>query len=195
MANAKTGYIGVCIFCFGIFSFSYLFNFKTIFALVLFITITVVYVPDYFNNILSLFDSNLAEEGGGSTVAGREIQFKAALNMFYMNPLIGNGPGAIGVLSKIGNNAEILGAESSWMQILPERGLLGAFAYLYLYLYIFNILCHKLPVKVLFFFLLSIFVMETATGVLDISIWGVVLVAVKRMYQFTKYGCNLKVKQ
>lgn len=188
MANAKTGYIGLCVFCLGLFSLSDIFNFRIILGLMLVFVIICIYVPNYLNNILSLFDSDLAEEGGGSTVAGREVQFKAALNMFYMNPLFGNGPGAIGVLSKIGNNGAILGAESSWMQILPERGVLGIIAYLYLYISLFKQLRYKLPVKVLAFFLLSIFVMETATGMLEMYVWCVVLVVAKRMYQLKQYG-------
>ena len=88
------------------------------------------------DNFYSLVDSKIAEEGGGSTVHGREIQFRAALNMFELNPLFGNGPGSIAVLKNIGNNNEILGAESSWMQILPERGLFGAIVYIYMYIYL-----------------------------------------------------------
>ena len=188
MANAKTGYVGLCVFCLGLFSLSDFFNFKTIIGVVIVFIVICVYVPDYLNNIFSLFDSDLAEEGGGSTVAGREMQFRVALNMFNMNPLFGNGPGSIGILKNIGNNGAILGAESSWMQILPERGILGIFAYIYLYISIFKSQRYIIPVKVLLYFLLSIFVMETATGVLDMSIWCVVLVVAKRMYQLKQYG-------
>ena len=44
-----------------------------------------------------------------------------------------------------------------------------------------------LPIKLLATFLLAIFVMEFVTGLLDMAIWGTVLVAVKRIYQIRAY--------
>jgi len=73
------------------------------------------------------------------------------------------------------------------MQILPERGILGLISYLYLYVALFLGFKKYLPIKLLATFLLAIFVMEFATGLLDMAIWGTVLVAVKRMYQIRAY--------
>lgn len=191
MANAKTGYIGLIILILSLYPLSQIFNIKIIFPTVVAIVMLFIYFPEYLNNFYSLFDSKIADEGGGSTIEGRETQFKVALKMFEMNPLFGNGPGSIEVLKGIGNNHGILGAESSWMQILPERGLFGIFAYLFLYIYALFKMKSYIPFKILFLFLTSIFVMETATGVLDMSIWGVVLMAALRMFQLNKKGlCN-----
>lgn len=195
MANAKTGYVGLVILMLGLYPLAKIFNIKIIFPILLGIIVIMVCFPQYLNNFYSLFDSSLAEEGGGSTVSGREIQFMAAINMFEMNPIFGNGPGAISILRNFGNNGDILGAESSWMQILPERGLFGAFTYVFMYLYIFIKVKKIIPIKVILTFLLSLFVMETATGILDMSVWGVVLIVVNRMYQLYKVNNTSVCKQ
>lgn len=186
LANSKSGYVGIVFVFLSLIPLSRIFNVKIILPLAIMVVILFVYFPEYLDNFASLFNSDLAEEGGGSTVEGRANQFAIAFKMFEMNPLIGNGPGSIGVLSQIGDNSDILGAESSWMQILPERGLLGAIAYIYMYISVFLKCKKQMPVKVIGFFLLSIFVMETATGLLNMAVWGVVLVAVYRIYEYNK---------
>lgn len=186
LANAKTGYVGLLILLLGLYPVSKLLNLKFTLPLILAAIVLILYFPQYLDNFYSLVDSKIAEEGGGSTVHGREIQFRAALNMFELNPLFGNGPGSIAVLKNIGNNNEILGAESSWMQILPERGLFGAIVYIYMYIYMYKSLKKKLPKKTIQYFLLSLFVMETATGQLDMSIWGIVMVVAYKMYSLNR---------
>lgn len=183
IANAKTGYVGLAVILLGLYPVSKLLNIKLMFPLILAIIVLLVYFPQYMDNFYGLYDSKIAEEGGGSTIQGREVQFRVALKMFAMNPLFGNGPGSISILKNVGNNYQILGAESSWMQILPERGLFGAITYLYMYAYMYISLKKKMPYKLALFFLLSVFVMETATGQLDMSIWGVVMIAVYRIYR------------
>lgn len=195
MANAKTGYIGLVIMLLGLYPIRKFFNFKIMIPLIIAIIVVLVCFPDYLNNFISLFDPTVAEEGGGSTVQGREIQYAVAMDMFSSNPLFGNGPGAIGALKQFGNNAAILGAESSLMQILPERGLLGLASYLYLYWSLFKGFKKYLPTKLIVTFLLALFVMEFATGLLDMAIWGTVLVAVKRMYQLKAYEQRLAKQQ
>lgn len=186
MANAKTGYIGLVVLLLGLYPISKFFNIKIIFPIILGVVVILSFFPQYLNNFYSLFDSNLADEGGGSTVAGRQVQFQAAMHMLEMNPIFGNGPGAIGVLKNVGNNANILGAESSWMQILPERGFFGAIVYIFMYIYMYVKFIKYIPFKPLLFFLVGLFVMETATGLLNMAIWGVVLIAAKRMFQLNR---------
>lgn len=186
MANAKTGYIGLVILLLGLYPLSKIFNIKIFFPIILGVVIILLFFPQYLNNFYSLFDSKLADEGGGSTVAGRQVQFQVAMHMVEMNPIFGNGPGAIGVLRNVGNNADILGAESSWMQIMPERGFLGAIVYVFMYIYMYVKFLKFLPFKLVFSFLVGLFVMETATGQLNMAIWGVMLIAAKRMFQLNK---------
>ena len=186
MANAKTGYIGLLIITLGLIPVNKLFNIKSILPLILIAIVILCWFPQYLNNFYSLFDSKIADEGGGSTVASRKLQFEAAMNMFEMNPILGNGPGSIGIMKRFGNNSNILGAESVWMQILPERGILGFLVYLFMYAWMFIQLKKILPPKILISFLSGMFIMETSTGMLDMAVWGVVLVAVKRMFQLKK---------
>lgn len=183
MANAKTGYIGLFFLLFGLYPLSKIINPKMLIPLSVIVVIILVYFPEYINNFISLFNPDVAEEGGGSSVEGRQVQFAIALNLFKMNPIFGNGPGSISVLKQFGNNADILGAEGSWMSILPERGILGVITYVYFYVALFLKSKKYIPKSVVISFVLALIVMETATGLLDMAVWGTVLVAAKRMFQ------------
>jgi len=191
MGNSKTSYVGLIILLFSLYKPEQVINVKVVGPLLILIIGVLMYFPEYMNNIISLFDKSLAEEGGGSTVAGREVQFRAAFQMFEMNPLFGNGVGSIGLLKEHGFE-DILGAESSWMQILPERGLYGVFAYLIMYINIYKTFKPTLGRRTIFFFLLSIFVMETATGILDMVVWGTVLLVAYRLYQLRQRSVVIK---
>lgn len=179
MGNSKTSYIGLMILVLGIYSAKNIFNPKIIAPVIIACLVVILFFPDYLNNYASLFDSKVAEEGGGSTIEGRQNQFRIAQKMFEMNPLFGNGPGSIGLLKTKGFRG-IMGAESSWMQILPERGLFGAVVYLFTYVCVFKKFKSVLGAKGIFFFLLSLLIMETATGILDMAIWGTILIVIRR---------------
>ena len=81
------------------------------------------------------------------------------------------------------------------MQILPERGLYGAIAYIYMYWVTFVRFKKYIPAKIVLFFLLGLGVMETATGVLNMAVWGVVLLAMKRLYQIGEFRVKQNKKQ
>lgn len=185
IANAKTGYIGLIFFLFSLFSVKQLFNVRIIAPIIIVLSTILIFFPEYINNFYSIFDKKLAIEGGGSTVEVRKKQFDIALRMFDMNPLFGNGPGSINILKKQGME-DILGAESSWMQILPERGMFGVITYIYLYAYSYRHFIKIIPRKVIFFFLFGLLVMETATGLLDMTLWGCVILAIRRLYQIER---------
>lgn len=184
MSNSKQAYIGLLFMFLSLYPIKSIVNIRIILPVLIIVIIVIVYAPDYLNNYLSLSDKRLAEEGGGSTVVLRESQYRIAWRMFLQSPIIGNGISSIGVLKRHADNAGILGAESSWLEILPERGLLGAAAYLYLYVDLWNMKKY-VDKKTLFFFLLSVFIMETAGGLKDLSIWGLVLLTVYRYRQLT----------
>ena len=133
-------------------------------------------------NFVSLVNTDVAAEGGGSSVSARQQQLDVAMRMFFYNPVFGNGIGSIDVLKEIGDNSDILGAESVWMQILPERGLFGMLAHCYLYIAYYKYLSKRMPHRMLLIFLLTIIVMSTATGEITQSYWGVVLIAVGKMF-------------
>lgn len=187
LCNSKTGMVGLLLILLSLFSFKQLFKLKYIVAITLLAVLLFVCFPEYLLNYISLYDSELAEVGGGSTVETRQRQFEIALRLFQDNPLLGNGIGALDVLRKSGMNSDILGAESVWMQILPERGVFGMFAYFYLFIAYYQYLSKYMPKKTLIFFLLSIIVMATATGDITQAYWGVVLMAAGRMFQLRKH--------
>lgn len=180
MSNSKTPMAGLLFFIFAFFTLKQVVNFKTIVILFIIITIILVYAPNYLNNIIALFDSDVAEEAGGSNVAMRTRQFEVALNMFYNNPLFGNGVGSISTMMKIGNNADLLGSESSWLKILPERGIMGVIAYITLYVQMYKrwkVVMHN---REILFFLFGLLTMETATGFMDFTLYGSILVLIYR---------------
>ncbi len=181
MSNSKQAYLGLFFMIFSLYPIKSVFNIRIVLPVLFAFSILLLYFPEYLNNIISLTDEDLAEEGRGSTVAMRQEQYEYALRMFFQSPLFGNGISSIGVLKNHGFEA-IRGAESSWLRILPERGILGAITYLYLYSTLWK-MKRVLNKKLLFFFLFSIFVIEIAGGIKDISIWGLVLLAVYRYHQ------------
>lgn len=180
MSNSKTGLLGLVVMIFAIYKPKDVFKPQYIIPLVIIIVGVFVMFPDYLLNFTSLFDEDAAEEGSGSTVAMRQVQFNVAIGMFEQSPLFGNGLGSISALMKYGNNADILGSESSWMKILPERGLLGAFTYVASYVYMYKKFSDYIPKFQLLAFLASLLVMETATGFMDMSLYGSVLILVRR---------------
>ncbi len=186
-SNSKTPLVGIVVMIFAFYSVSQVFQPKIILPLVAVFVAVFVFFPDLIvANFMSLFNPELAEEAGGSTVAGRQLQFKVALEMFSKNPLFGNGIDSISVLRNIGNNDLILGAESSFLKILPERGLLGLAAYIVTYLTLFRYGKRYLPFNLCFFFLLSLAVMEFATGILDMAVWVCIYFCVIRLFQIRK---------
>jgi len=181
MSNSKTGYVGMAFFLLSIYRVEDFLNMKIVFVFLIVIGIVLIYLPEYLNNFLSLSNEKIAEEGGGSTIVGRTNQFEAALQMFEMNPIFGNGPGSIGILKSHGGLSAILGAESCWMQILPERGLIGAVSYLCLFYCAWNRLKSFISKRLLGWFLMGVVVMETATGIIDVVTWGVPLILIYRI--------------
>lgn len=186
MSNSKTGLLGLVVMIFAIYKPKDVFKPQYIIPLVIIIVGVFVMFPDYLLNFTSLFDEDAAEEGSGSTVAMRQVQFNVAIGMFEQSPLFGNGLGSISALMKYGNNADILGSESSWMKILPERGLLGAFTYVASYVYMYKKFSDYIPKFQLLAFLASLLVMETATGFMDMSLYGSVLILVRKAYILNK---------
>ena len=182
LCNSKTGMVGLFFLLISLFSLKQLITPKYAFIFFVCLSIMLIFVPEYFQNIVSLFDSDVAEEGGGSSVELRQQQFVAAQRMFMMNPIFGNGIGSLDILKKIGDNSDILGAESVWMQILPERGMYGMIAHCYLYVACYKYFRHVMPVRILLFYLLAIFVMSTATGEITMVYWGVVLFVSSKMF-------------
>ena len=182
--NSKTPLVGLAFFLCAFLRAKDIINIKVFFIAIIILLLALTYFPSLIDNLFSLFNPQLAEEGGGSTVKGRELQFEIVKKLFYMNPLFGNGMGSINAMKTIGNNANILGAESSWFQILPERGLIGCAIYIYWYIYSFKKMKTIFPLKETIFFLLGLIVMETATGYLNMALYSSIIII---LYKYNIY--------
>lgn len=186
MSNSKQAYLGLVLVVLSLLPPKQLFK-PGIIMPVLFAMIAVIIIaPDYLNNFLSLTDAEVAAEGGGSTIELRKNQYAIATKMFLMRPIFGNGVASMGVLKNMSNFGGILGAESAWLKILPERGLLGGVTYIALYCFIYISMRKKMNHRVLAFYLFAIFVVEFAGGIKDMSLWAVVLLAVARQNEFVR---------
>lgn len=184
-SNSKTPMIGLVILLFGFFRLR---SRRMIFPLLFLIAVFLCF-PSYMKNYVSLFNPEVAVEGRGSTIALRMSQMQVAMSLFRMSPIIGSGVGSLNYYKAETDLAEgIFGAESSLMQILPERGIVGLAVYFYMFYSLYKKCRGYIPKRELTFYLLSIIVMEIATGTLDMTLWCGVLIAVRRMFQLK--GCE-----
>lgn len=183
LSNSKTPLVGLLFFVFGMLTLRDILNFKVIAGISIVVIVIVIFSPNYLNNFIALFDSGMAEKGGGSSTAMRATQFDVGLRLFSMNPIFGNGVGSIAVLMKNPANADLLGSESSWLKILPERGIVGVIAYLILYCKMFKQLVNIADKKKVFFFLGGLLAMETATGFMDFALYGSIVICIYRIHQ------------
>ena len=194
LANSKTAMVGLLVMFFALFDNKNLFKFKIIAPVIFGLIALFVFFPDYVNNYLSLVDTNIAEEGGGSTVALRTRQYEVAIDMWAQSPILGNGPGSIEMMKNASVKfGDILGAESIWLRILPERGIIGAFVYLSMYYFLYANLKNYIPKRQLFIYLSTLLVVETAASGANMSVACGFLIAVKRMYQL--YGDKATQKE
>jgi len=84
-------------------------------------------VMDKLTIITSVFDAQ-SKAVAGSSLSMRSAQYAIALNSFFESPLIGHGLGYTGVLRN--NNFDLYGAESVWIPVLVEQGVVGVVLYL-----------------------------------------------------------------
>jgi O-antigen ligase len=82
-------------------------------------------------------------DAGGSSLSMRTAQFNFAMSQFLDSPIIGKGYGSIISIFAVNCRKTIYGAESIWLWLMIERGLLGLFAYLSLFFDIFKIKTSK----------------------------------------------------
>ena len=188
-SNSKTVYVGMITTLLLLINPRDLLSYKTVVVVISSIIVVAIvyqYFPNYFNNLYSLFDEELAEEGGGSSIALRQRQLEVAMEMFHQNPILGNGPGALVVLRTIGQWDDILGAEGALLTILPERGIVGYLVYLFTFIYFFISSIKIIPPYAIFVFLLAIFVMEVVSGIGDMTLAWALIIATRRAYQLDK---------
>jgi len=171
------------------YKFIHIFKPRIIIPVIIGITIVFIYFPEYINNLLSLVDEDIASEGKGSSVQGRENQFKVALRIFEMNPFTGMGINSAAYFSKQNDYfAGIMGSESVWLKILPDQGLFGVFAYFMIYKTLFDKTKDLVPLKIVTFFLLAILSFDTTNGhsIDNIIWWMCPFLTIIRYYELNK---------
>lgn len=186
-SNSKTPLLGLLIFLPCLFRIDQIVNLRTIALLIITCFFLYEYAPNYFNNFFSLFDEELAEEGGGSTLQLREIQYGIIKKLFYNSPIVGNGINSAMYFSKnVAGYEDIMGAESVWFKILPDQGIIGGIAYVCKYVSYYLIGKNIIPTKILLGMLLSLFVMETSTGNLSFVFFSSLIFTLKIYYKNIK---------
>lgn len=183
-SNSKQAMLSVCVMFLAFYKVKDVLNIKVIAPVIAVIIAIVIYAPDYFLNFVSLVDSDVAEEGGGSSVALRQSQGSVMLELFMTNPITGIGPG--GNVWHVFNNPSkyggLMGSESVWLLVPSERGIIGVIAYLSIFKCFWSRLKNIIPRRILLFLLLSVFVAESAGGEKDMMIWGGVVIFIYRVY-------------
>lgn len=92
-----------------------------------------LYLSDYLNNVLeSILNTN--DNAVGSSTDMRQVQFELAFFYLMKSPIWGNGP-SYTFDEVTPNNPEMYGAESVWMPLMIDNGIVGCIAYLSCYIY------------------------------------------------------------
>ena len=195
LANSKAGMVGFVFLLLAFAKMEHVMRPIVIIPVALLVVVLLVYVPELLDNYVSLFDEKVAEEGGGSSVALRKMQWQVVKRLFNMNPLFGNGIGSIELMKKRVGFEDILGAESAYFKILPERGILGLVCYFYCYVLFFKIMRQYIPLKETFFFLLALFVIEGVSGTISVACYGFIVLMVRRCYQIARANTNAQLSE
>ncbi len=182
LCNSKTPLLGTFMFTCAFVSMKKIFKPKVVFCVLVLIVAVLIYAPDYLNNIVSFWDEDVASEGKGSDLNMRMGQFAIGIMLFQQSPILGNGVGANAVFLKKYEDV-MFGMESSWLQILPERGLIGVLAYLYLYVLLYRILRKCMSWKEVFFFITGLMAMETVTGFMDFALYGSIVIVIYKYWR------------
>ena len=188
VSNSKTPLVGIIFLFFAFYGLVTLFKPAIMIPTLLIAFAIYTYFPEYILTFTSIYDLDLADEGGGSTAELREHQMEAAWQLFLRNPLLGNGLGSLAYLRSEDDAVVegLKGAESSIFQIMPERGIVGILVYFFMFVSLYFKCKSNIPHKELFFYLIAILSMEIVTGQLEMSLWGGMLLAVNRMFALRK---------
>lgn len=170
------GFLGVCVLFFtnsrspivfmGI-AFLPFFNLKNkksyqlLFLILAIFIIGFQYIEPYLGNIFSLFSSEKQDKVGGSSIAMRILQFAAGIFLVKDHFIFGLGIKSINQF--IGKGYGILGAESIWLNLLIERGLVGIISHFILLWSVFKMGIGKCK-KNIYFITFAWFVLTTITS-------------------------------
>lgn len=155
---------------------------------IIYIILTVVVIAVFslaFNEYIMAVYKSFAdtESVGGSNSDMRNVQFTIALNAMDKSPWIGNGI-AYTWEHVLKNNPNLLGAESLWIPIMIDNGILGIAAYVFFFVQSI-LLCIKQKEYLLSFFVIGIILLFSLSSVPNYSV----------TYSFTYLYVMIKYKE
>ena len=166
-----------------IFKLKYLIVYAFLFCLILFFAKT--YGGDYFDSIINSI-LNLNDTSIGSTTDMRDRQIEITFLYWSLAPIVGHGSGYTFETVTV-MNPDMFGAESIWMPLLIDNGILGVIAYIVCYIACWKYLkkYHKAFNGMIF--LLIIFFINTTTSVpgLDISFIFILVFGISALAKFS----------
>lgn len=127
-------------------------------------------LSDYFDNLLSIFDSKAQEKVGGSNADMRFDQLDASIELMKQSPLLGLGYKFMNVLHT-NLVSRLLGFESIWFRVLTQFGLLGTFVNLMLAYYSLIKIPIQYKSRPLLFFSLAYWISASLTSLPGILIY------------------------
>lgn len=144
--------------------------YKLIIVGVILLVVVSPLLSDYFNNLLSIFDSKAQEKVGGSNVDMRFDQLDASIELMKQSPLLGLGYKFMNVLHT-NLVSRLLGLESIWFRVLTQFGLLGTFVNLMLAYYSLIKIPIQYKSRPLLFFSLAYWISASLTSLPGILIY------------------------
>lgn len=144
--------------------------YKLIIVGVILLVVVSPLLSDYFDNLLSIFDSKAQEKVGGSNADMRFDQLDASIELMKQSPLLGLGYKFMNVLHT-NLVSRLLGFESIWFRVLTQFGLLGTFVNLMLAYYSLIKIPIQYKSRPLLFFSLAYWISASLTSLPGILIY------------------------
>ena len=140
------------------------------------------YFYDIYNSIVNSNDTM------GSSSQMRAMQFDIVLRYWRSRPFLGWGNGAIFDVVRNRYGEAILGAESIWLPLLVDLGLLGCFCYLFAYYSSLKVLMGKKKDVVVFLAMVLFMNTLTSTPGFDFGIVMCLILLIRRMQVINQNG-------
>lgn len=186
------------LFCIYIYTLrTYIFKFKSLVIVTFILFCLYIIASEYFNEYLvtvtkSILDTNDSSIGG-STDDMRSRQFEIAIEYWSNSPIIGFGTGKTFEEVTV-QNPDMYGAESIWMPLLIDNGILGCIAYFLCYINSFFYVKKELLNTLLFLAILLLMNTTTSVPGLNISLILSFTIVIKYILydKIQHYRCSIQ---
>lgn len=138
-----------------------MFRYKYTYLIIVLCIIIIPFLSTFLEEIIESFVDT--KSVGGSNTDMRQTQFETSLYFMERNLFVGNGIGFTFGYVREYFSTDIYGAESVWMPLMMDRGLIGVVTYAISFL-IPLIYCIKNKIYIGFFLLFSFITLKTLTS-------------------------------